>query len=392
MARSSRSDYLSPNSKDFVFVMCRSARTTLVPSNAGLISPADAHRVEFIESLLCLFSRFFCISIHSHAVLHSELRILLQSHPDAARSLDDFEVARRWLNLCPSLRLRTLRSVEPTEKEIVALAADGARIAEIRIRLSDIAWFLRLLQQRISLFCNREDDYTGRFWSDRFRSILLVEHKFYWLAMANVDLSAVYIDPDKPFSVSEFTSALLRLRDLLEAQERPLVVEDSAIHSNAVNSEDDSGQIANPTVSASDTVERNLRGGYLAPLPLPSDDSQVPTQGEPCQLRQTANPPRHQATFEYLELLTWIKRASDGEKNHPAPAWLSQLLRDIRLTEDALIAFVRNFDSYFSHVAGSPAKMDAFRTRSGRRRAWVTPEARLWFRKCELQLPTAPLS
>jgi hypothetical protein len=325
-------------------------------------------------------------------VLPSELRLLLRAHPDIAQTLDDIEVARRWLNLCPSLRLPTLRCDEPTHKEIITLAADHARIAEIRIRLSDISWFLRLLQQRITLFCNREDDYTGRFWSDRFRSILLIEQKFYWLAMANVDLSAVYIDPDKPFSVSEFTSALLRLRDLQKAQEKPLSPTDTTIQSTTVNSEDETRRITHPNVSEPDIVERGLYSGHLAPLRIPSDGSPAPTQAAPCQFFRTANPPTHENTKEYLELLEWIQRVSKGDSTHPAPAWLSQLLRDIRLTVDALIAFVRNFESFFSHVAGSPAKMDAFLTKSGRRRAWVTPEARMWFRKCELQFPATPLS
>jgi hypothetical protein len=391
MARSPRSEYLTPDESACAFVVCRSARTLLGTSCNRSDSTADAHRVHFIENLIRLFARYFCISVHSHAVLPNELRLVLGTHPDVVQTLDDTEVARRWLSLCPTLRPLPLRSSEPTEEEIIAMCADSPNIAQIRLRLSDISWFLRLLQQRITLFCNREDKLTGRLWTDRYRLVVLLGNVARWLAMANVDLGAVCIDPGRPFSASEFTSALLRLRDLQETENNVPLPAAPTNRSNADTTAAAMCQITNPNIAESDLGPCHQRSRHLAPLHFHGDVSHPPTPSTSFQSRCSDAPATNLNTSEYFELLEWIQRTFDGESAHSPPAWLSLLLRDIRLTAEALAAFVRNFDVLFSHVAGGPSKMDAFVTKSRRRKAWVTREARAWFQRCQLQFSAAPV-
>lgn len=391
MARSPRSEYLTPDESACALVICRSARTLLVTSCDRSDSTTDTHRVHFIENLIRLLARYFCISVHSHAVLPNELRLVLGTHPNVVQTLDDTEVARRWLILCPTLRPLALRSSEPTETEILAMCADSTNIAQIRLRLSDISWFLRLLQQRITLFCNREDKLTGRLWTDRYRSIVLLGNVARLLAMANVDLGAVCLDPGKPFSISEFTSALLRLHDLQEAEKNVALPADSTNDSNAVTTAAAICQITNPNIAEADPGQRHEKSRHLAPLCFHGDSSNTPTPPASFQPCFTNKPPMNLEPTEYFELLEWIRRSIYGESPHSPPAWLSLLLRDIRLTAEALAAFIRNFDVLFSHVAGSPSKMDAFITKSRRRKAWVTQAARAWFQRCRQQFSAAPL-
>ena len=347
MARSPRSEYLHPSDSAVVFVICRSARTPLAPSPGDSTSPLDNHRVEFIESLIHQFARFFCISVHSHAVLPRELRLVLAAHPGLVQQLDDAEVAHRWLSLCPTLRHPELRSCEPTEEEILAFCSDPPRIAQTRSRLSDISWFLRLLQQRIALFCNREDKVKGRFWSDRYRSILILDQLFHALGMANVDLGALRIDSDKPLSASDLASALYRLYDCLEVQSESV-----------------------PTVNQTGSPDA---GSEAAIASAQWCSSEVPVLG--------------QRPVDYPEFLEWIQLAFRGESPATVPAAASGVLQEVPLTAEVLREFLINFDLLFSHVAGSPSRMAAFVTKSGRRGAWVRPAARELFRRCSLRSP-----
>lgn len=319
----------------------------MAPSLDESTPPVGTHRIEFIESLLHLFARFFCISVHAHAVLPRELRLVLAAHPSQVQQLDDAEVARRWLSLCPTLRHPKLRSSEITENEILDFCSDPPHIAEIRSRLSDVSWFLRLLQQRITLFCNREDNVKGHFWSDRYRSILILDNLFRSLGMANVDFGALLIDPDKPLSASALAAEVSRLRDCLE------------VHTQATPTLNQPGCLnagSEPTIAGDQSRSSDPRLFGERPI-------------------------------EYLEFLEWVQRASCGEWPSTVPAVASGVFQEVPLTAEVLTAFLVHFDLLFSHVAGSPSRMAAFVTKSGRRGAWVRPAARELFRRCSLQSP-----
>jgi hypothetical protein len=385
MARSPRSEYLSPDDDAVVFAICRAARSPLVPSQDTSNPTHNARRLNFIKELIQFFTRYFCISVHAQAVLPGELRMVLRTHPGFTRTLDDLEIARRWLCLCPTLRRPKLRSVEPTTEEIVALSADHARIAQIRMHLSDVSWFLRLLQQRITWFCNREDNFKGHFWGDRFRSIVMLQRGFRLLAMANVDLCALNLDSSRPFTSSEFNFALQQLCNKFEAQQVSVPPQATPGLSASFESE----TIESPTTHPfADDPTPTLRSRCDSQSAAPES----PFENTPTPFVLESDHYRCRDTAEYLELLKWIHRASCGDTGCPIPASLSQLLHEMQLTEDVSAALIRNFSVLFSHVAGRPEKMDTFITRSGRRRAWVTPEVRILFRRCEPQFPSPALS
>jgi len=74
---------------------------------------------------------------------------------------DDTEVARRWLMLCPLRKTEDGFAEEPNENELNTLRNDPLRLATIRLRLSDIAWWMRLLCQHIATRANLEDQELG---------------------------------------------------------------------------------------------------------------------------------------------------------------------------------------------------------------------------------------
>ncbi len=77
---------------------------------------------------------------------------------------DDSQVARHWLLLCPKRKDADKRPEEPNEFELNAIRNDPAKLKEIRSRLSDVSWWMRLLSQKIAQRANHDDEEVGKFW------------------------------------------------------------------------------------------------------------------------------------------------------------------------------------------------------------------------------------
>jgi hypothetical protein len=373
--------------------------------------------VEYIEDLIRRYACHFAISVHAHAVTRREIRLVLQSHPELLSGLDDAQIARRWLSICPTLRRGGALSDEPSEEEIQALCKDPSRIAQIRRQLSDISWWMRLLQQRVAQLCNREDRREGRFWQARFRAVLLLDAMSHLAALANVDLAAVRVRMGKPISASTFTSDVYRRKVLQNSGEvQPGIVQSDSQgishHSNAAHTEvftdtpsDDVTAVASqapdriagtsdcsaeiPAADCSElprfTVAASAEcrdGRHLAPIFLCSEGTVTAARqaGWISRFRCSEDSVVDMQLFEYLKLL---ERTTQGYK--PSDAELISLtvpavLRKLQLTFDQWVNLVGQFDKLFSHVAGRLAAMDAYRPKRGRQRACVRPAARALLR------------
>jgi len=380
MARAPRSEYLSPDDRAVFMTICRSPRTALAPGPGCCGSAMDVHRVEFIEDLMRRFARFFCISVHAHAVLPFELRLILEARPDLVDGIDDSEAARRWLNICPSLRPEKLRCCEPTNEEILLLTSDPTRIAQIRSNLSNISWLLRLLQQRISLFCNREDDHQGRFWGDRYRSTLLLDEAVHLMGMANVDLGADGIESDLQISGGSFTSEVCRRQEETEAgivsSAQEQTVDDATPPELNVG-----GDLTVRVVKEAAPVLPCPQSQHLAPIRLPDDPAPAINPEIPCGFRCSDDPALRMQLTDYLQLLAWIRQGLGDYQSHQGSLCFPSQFQHMPLTSAAWILVVRDFHRLFGHVAGSPAQLEAYVTKSGKRRVWLRPAARMLFQQ-----------
>jgi hypothetical protein len=90
-------------------------------------------------------------------------------------SWDDAEVARRWLLLCPLRKGPDGEAEEPTAFELDCIRNHPQRLAELRTRLSDISWWMRLLCQKIAQRANKDDGEVGKFWQARFKAVRLLD-------------------------------------------------------------------------------------------------------------------------------------------------------------------------------------------------------------------------
>ena len=116
------------------------------------------------------------------AILSNHFHLILRSRPDVVATWDDTEVARHWLMLCVKRKNEDRSAMEPNEFELNSIRNDPEKVTTIRTRLSDVAWWMRLLCQNIGTRANKEDREVGKFFQGRYRAVRILVKRHCWLA------------------------------------------------------------------------------------------------------------------------------------------------------------------------------------------------------------------
>jgi hypothetical protein len=138
---------------------------------------------------MLFLSRYFCVDIMAFAILSNHWHCVIRNRPDLVEQLSDREVVVRWLSVTGQTACRKKRGGEIRQAEIDVELNRPGRVAELRSRLSDVSWFVRLMCQTIAMRCNIEDECTGRFFEERFKLTRLEEDADVLACMAYVDLN-----------------------------------------------------------------------------------------------------------------------------------------------------------------------------------------------------------
>jgi len=233
-------------------------------------------------------------------------------------------VIERWTKLfsTPVLIQRYLKGQTTSDAEVNKV---NEIVEEWRSRLTDISWFMRILNESIARQANREDNCTGRFWAGRFKSQALLIEAAILACMAYVDLNPIRAGMADCLEDSDFTSIQERLRQFAEP----------------------------PQPEASTPVDPAIQ--------QPAD--LLPFVGG----EHTDAPKGIAFTLpDYLQLVDWTGRAVRDDKRGAIPPHIQPIFQRLGLNHEEWLEIVQHFGRRYRLAAGAVDRLQAFSQQLGR--------------------------
>ncbi|QEF99786.1 hypothetical protein Mal15_38530 [Stieleria maiorica] len=363
MTRSNRGDKIDPREVQIVHTISRTTRACYL---MGCVPGSDEnydHRKEWVDELIQRFAAQFAIDVLSFSVLSTHHHQLLRSRPDIVQTWDDTEVARRWLMICPKRKDKAGNALPPSEPELDTIRNCPIRVEELRLRLSDISWWMRLLNQRIAQRANREDDAGGRFFEDRFKGIPVIDEESVLACAVYVDLNWIRACMAETLELSEHTSAQRRIA-AVDSEQQVTEPDDSAAESGN---------------DASTRCHQSLPDSFLAPVDLCEANNPPGPQPSDSGARCSDKGFLSMSRLEYLELLDWSARQIRDGKRGRTPDDLPPILIRLGLSPTVWLKLIADFDDLFTTMAGLPEHIDQQRGKQTGRPFHVRKQTRELF-------------
>jgi len=354
MARLARVEVFAPEEIAIVHVINRVVRRCFLMGFDPVSQKNYDHRKQWIEARLRLLASCFGIDLLCFSILSNHFHLILRSRPDVVALWDDTEVARRWLTLCPIRKRSDGTAEEPNEFELNSIRNNPIRIKEIRTRLSDIGWWMRLLCQNIAMRANREDSESGKFFQSRYRAVRLCDEEALLACAAYVDLNPIRAAIAEKLEDSLFTSVQRRIEEI----QHHLPTEIDDVHDDPPSSMDQS------------------RDRFLSPLTIDELRASIGPCPSQTGFRCSEKGFLSISTIDYIELLDWTARQIATGKRGSTPSHVPPILRRLSLSPEVWSALVQNFGKLFNNVAGRPKTIDMNRSRIRHRRFYLRREAR----------------
>lgn len=188
----------------------RCVRRAFLCGSDSLTGHSYEHRRQWIEDKIHFLSSVFALDVCAYAVMSNHYHIVLHIDKDTADNWGVDEVIKRWHQLFSGnlLSQRYIKGYDLGKAEIKTLE-DTVKVW--RKRLTDISWFMRILNESIARQANDEDVCSGRFWEGRFKSQALLDEAALVACMAYVDLNPIRAKMAQSPETSEHTSIKLRI-------------------------------------------------------------------------------------------------------------------------------------------------------------------------------------
>lgn len=361
MPRLARAEVFSQDIVATVHVMARVVRRCFLLGTDSVTGKNYDHRKVWIEEQLNRLAAQFGIDLLCFSILSNHFHLVLRSRPDAVATWDDSEVARRWLMLCPIRKDKNKAPIEPNEFELNSVRNDPAKLAEVRNRLSNIGWWMRLLCQNIGARANNEDQEVGKFWQSRYKAVRILDEETLLACAAYVDLNPIRAAMAETIEQSDYTSVQRRIQALTEQSQ----ASDTRTRANPLEAVEVSVAEA-VFVGACQTSP--ARDACLSPVAINERSDpigpHVSRNGKRCSDKGFLA----MSTLEYLQVLDWSARLTFANKRGSTPPEAPPVLERLGIDAALFGVQVREFGKLFCHVAGKPKSVSDARSLKSRRR------------------------
>ncbi len=216
-----RKELISLDATSYYHCTSRCVRRAFLCGFDKLTQTSYEHRRAWVEKRIELLASVFCIDVCAFAVMHNHHHVVLHINKAESLSITNEQVCQRWHQVYKGnlLSQKLLRNEKLSEAESQAL---NEMVEKWRLRLCDISWFMRALNEPIARMANTEDKCTGKFWEARFKSQALLDEKALIACMIYVDLNPVRAKIAKTPETSEHTSIKKRINAIEKDQQQPL--------------------------------------------------------------------------------------------------------------------------------------------------------------------------
>lgn len=372
MGRPKRIEQFDPKEVCIVHAIQRCVRRAFLAGVDEKTGKDFSFRREWIRRRLEALASVFGIDVLSYAIMSNHLHVILRNRPDVVGAWSDEEVAIRWLRVFPGQRLDA-HLAEPTEAAVKRLSGNAEMVSKVRLRLSDISWFMRALAEPIARLANKEDDCTGRFWEGRFKAQRITDEAGLLACAMYVDLNPVRAAMAESPTEAEHTSAYDRLQAEEGAQIESAAFDLVSVSAEAVSRSRKSVPAAKlkqaRRVARRAGKRRVLRDSWLAPLTLNrkvlSGNPQANREG----LRASDKGFLEMSWVDYWQLLCWTAKHGVAGAAEQIPQSLQKTFAKLGIESSMWRDLVWNFKRYFGWggCAGSPQSLASDAARVGRR-------------------------
>ena len=264
------------------------------------------HRREWIEEEILRLAGIFALDVAAYCVMSNHFHVVLYINTMECESWTDKQVIDRWHQLFNGT-LQSQRFTAKQEQDKAALYLLRKQVSEWRSRLSNISWFMRVLNEKVARLANKEDGCSGRFWEGRFKCQALLDEQALMACMAYVDLNPVR-----------------------------------------------AGMSATPEDSAHTSVKTRCEAAK----------SQGRVEGviskQPKQLQRFVGNPRQNIPdglpfrlVDYVELVDWTGRQIRDDKRGSIDSDLPCILQRLDIDEEHWLYMTQNFESSFKTLVGA---------------------------------------
>jgi len=219
-----RKTIISLNDTHYYHCVSRCVRRAFLCGNDPYSGQNYEHRRQWLEDKLHEVANIFSIKLCAYAVMNNHYHVVLNVRPDLAKQWSDKEIIERWHRLFSGnfLSKTFLSNQLLSQEQLQILKLD---IKKWRKRLTDISWFMRIINEFIARKANQEDDCSGRFWEGRFKSQALLDEKALLACMAYVDLNPIRAKMAKTPEESDHTTIKLRINRIKKRRSLPDAIE-----------------------------------------------------------------------------------------------------------------------------------------------------------------------